>query len=48
MAIEDKVNEILGLEPAKTPVVEEKEFKAPVARTTPSIITAKSLFIGSA
>jgi len=33
MAIEDKVNEILGLEPAKTPVVEEKEFKAPVART---------------
>ena len=33
MAIEDKVNEILGLEPAKTPTVEEKEFKAPVART---------------
>ena len=34
MAIEDKVNEILGLEPAKTPVVEEqKEFKAPVPRT---------------
>ena len=33
MAIEDKVNEILGLEPAKTPVVEEKEFKAPVIRT---------------
>ena len=31
MAIEDKVNEILGLEPAKTPD-EKKEFKAPVPR----------------
>jgi hypothetical protein len=29
MAIEDKVNEILGLEPAKTP----KKFEAPVVRT---------------
>ena len=36
MAIEDKVNEILGLEPAKTPmemVHKEEEFKAPVVRT---------------
>ncbi len=36
MAIEDKVNEILGLEPAKTPmeeVVKKEEFKAPVVRT---------------
>src|SRR5210317_140800 len=32
MAIEDKVNEILGLEPAKTPT-EKEEFKAPVIRT---------------
>jgi len=32
MAIEDKVNEILGLEPAKTPEPKE-EFKAPVIRT---------------
>ena len=32
MAIEDKVNEILGLEPAKTPT-EKEEFKAPVVRT---------------
>jgi hypothetical protein len=32
MAIEDKVNEILGLEPAKTPEPKE-EFKAPVVRT---------------
>ena len=31
MAIEDKVNEILGLEPAKTPTPKE-EFKAPVPR----------------
>ena len=31
MALEDKVNEILGLEPAKTPE-EKKEFKAPVPR----------------
>ena len=31
MALEDKVNEILGLEPAKTPVTKE-EFKAPVPR----------------
>ena len=30
MALEDKVNEILGLEPAKTP--EKKEFKPPVPR----------------
>ena len=36
MAIEDKVNEILGLEPAKTPMEElhkQEEFKAPVVRT---------------
>ena len=36
MAIEDKVNEILGLEPAKSPMeelVKEEEFKAPVVRT---------------
>ena len=36
MAIEDKVNQILGLEPAKSPmeeVVKEEEFKAPVVRT---------------
>ena len=36
MAIEDKVNEILGLEPAKTPMEQihkEEEFKAPVVRT---------------
>ena len=36
MAIEDKVNEILGLEPAKTPmerIHKEEEFKAPVVRT---------------
>jgi len=32
MALEDKVNEILGLEPAKTPEPKE-EFKAPVIRT---------------
>ena len=32
MAIEDKVNEILGLEPTKTPETKE-EFKAPVVRT---------------
>src|SRR6056300_594755 len=32
MAIEDKVNEILGLEPAKNPEPKE-EFKAPVVRT---------------
>ena len=32
MALEDKVNEILGLEPAKTPT-EKEEFKAPVIRT---------------
>ena len=32
MAIEDKVNEILGLEPAKAPEPKE-EFKAPVVRT---------------
>ena len=32
MAIEDKVNEILGVEPAKTPEPKE-EFKAPVIRT---------------
>ena len=32
MAIEDKVNEILGLEPAKTPEPKE-EFKVPVFRT---------------
>jgi len=32
MAIEDKVNEILGLEPAKTPEPKE-EFKVPVVRT---------------
>tara|TARA_R100000030_G_scaffold87664_1_gene71448 strand:+ start:401 stop:865 length:465 start_codon:yes stop_codon:yes gene_type:complete len=31
MALEDKVNEILGLEPAKTPTPKE-EFKAPVPR----------------
>ena len=31
MALEDKVNEILGLEPAKTP--KQEEFKAPVPRT---------------
>jgi len=31
MALEDKVNEILGLEPAKTP--KQDEFKAPVIRT---------------
>ena len=31
MALEDKVNEILGLEPAKTP--NQEEFKAPVPRT---------------
>ena len=31
MAIEDKVNEILGLEPTKTPEPKE-EFKAPVPR----------------
>jgi uncharacterized phage infection (PIP) family protein YhgE len=31
MSIENKVNEILGLEPAKTPE-EKKEFKAPVPR----------------
>ena len=30
MALEDKVNEILGLEPAKTPT--KKEFKPPVPR----------------
>ena len=36
MAIEDKVNQILGLEPAKTPMEElhkQEEFKAPVVRT---------------
>ena len=36
MAIEDKVNEILGLEPAKTPmeeVIKKEDFKAPVVRT---------------
>ena len=36
MAIEDKVNQILGLEPAKSPMeelVKEEEFKAPVVRT---------------
>jgi len=32
MALEDKVNEILGLEPAKTPT-EKKEFQPPVPRT---------------
>jgi len=32
MAIEDKVNEILGLEPVKTPEPKE-EFKVPVVRT---------------
>jgi hypothetical protein len=31
MSLENKVNEILGLEPAKTPE-EKKEFKAPVPR----------------
>jgi hypothetical protein len=31
MALEDKVNEILGLEPAKTPTTKE-DFKAPVPR----------------
>ena len=31
MSIENKVNEILGLDPAKTPE-EKKEFKAPVPR----------------
>ena len=31
MALEDKVNEILGLEPAKTPT-EKKEFQPPVPR----------------
>ena len=31
MSLENKVNEILGLEPAKTPD-EKKEFKAPVPR----------------
>jgi carboxylesterase type B len=32
MTLEDKVNKILGLEPAKTPT-EKKEFQPPVPRT---------------